>query len=345
MASPVRTESLDVARSPLGERLRREPWVFNFFQAVRLLGRFQPGRAAIGTFAPPRDEIVRIGAHPSLAFPASQIEALVWDEVSPPRMTVNFMGLIGPLGVLPNYYTELVAGRVRARDAVARDFLDIFHHRLISLFYQAWEVHHFTAGYERNRDPLSEILLDLIGIGTANLQRRWPVRDHTLIFYGGLLALEPRPTLALESLLADYFGVEVELEQFMGVWRALDLQDQCRLEQGDEDSRSLGWGAVAGDEIWDQQSRVRIRLGPLDAAKYLEFLPNGAAYEPLRALTRAFCGDDIEFEVQLILKREEVPVCELGRETGAAPQLGWFTWIHSKAGFDRDPGDTVFLLN
>lgn len=312
---------------------------------MRLLGRFQPGRAAIGTFAPPRDEIVRIGAHPSLAFPASQIEALVWDEVSPPRMTVNFMGLIGPLGVLPNYYTELVAGRVRARDAVARDFLDIFHHRLISLFYQAWEVHHFTAGYERNRDPLSEILLDLIGIGTANLQRRWPVRDHTLIFYGGLLALEPRPTLALESLLADYFGVEVELEQFMGVWRALDLQDQCRLEQGDEDSRSLGWGAVAGDEIWDQQSRVRIRLGPLDAAKYLEFLPNGAAYEPLRALTRAFCGDDIEFEVQLILKREEVPVCELGRETGAAPQLGWFTWIHSKAGFDRDPGDTVFLLN
>lgn len=345
MAPPVRTESLDVTRSPLGEKLRREPWVFNFFQAVRLLGRFQPGRAPVGTFAPPRDEIVRLGAHPSLAFPASQIEALGWEEDAPPRMTVNFMGLIGPLGVLPNYYTELVAGRVRANDAVARDFFDIFHHRIVSLFYQAWEIHHFTAGYERSRDPLSQGLLDLIGMGSRGLQRRWAVSDHTLIFYGGLLALEPRPTLALESLLGDYFDVEVEIEQFVGVWRALDSPDQCCLDQGDEDSRSLGWGAVSGDEIWDQQSRVRIRLGPLDRARYLEFLPNGTAYEPLRALTRAFCGNDIEFEVQLILKREEVPVCELGRETEAAPQLGWFTWIRSKPHFDRDPGDTVFLLN
>jgi type VI secretion system protein ImpH len=346
MASTGGTESLDVARSPLGERLRREPWVFNFFQAVRLLARLQPGRAAVGMFAPPQDEIVHIGAHPSLTFPASQIQALAWEQGSVPRMTVNFMGLIGPLGVLPNYYTELVAERVRVRDAAARDFFDIFHHRIISLFYQAWESHHFTAGYERHRqDRLSPILLDLIGIGSPGLQHRWSVSDHTLIFYGGLLALEPRSTLALESLLADYFDVEVEIEQFIGAWRSLDAQDQCCLEQGDEESRSLGWGAVAGDEIWDQQSRVRIRLGPLGAARYLDFLPNGAAYQPLRALTRAFCGNDIEFEVQLILKREEVPACELGREAPAAPQLGWFTWIRSQTPFGRDPGDTVFLLN
>ncbi len=345
MAPTVRTESLDVARSPLGKRLLAEPCAFNFFQAVRLLGRSQPARAAVGTFAPPSSELVRIGAHASLAFPASEIQALAWEDGSQPRMTVNLMGLVGPLGVLPNYYTELVSERARARDTAARDFFDLFHHRMISLFYRAWEIHHFAAGYERQEDRLAVILLDLIGNGTPGLQDRWPISDQTLIFYAGLLTLGPRSALALESLLADYFDVDVELEQFVGVWRPLASQDQCRLELGDEDACSLGRGAVAGDEIWDRQSRVRIRLGPLGAARYLDFLPAGAAYEPLRALTRSFCGNDIEFEVQLILKREETPVCELGCETEAAPQLGWFTWIRSRLQFDRDPEDTILLLS
>jgi type VI secretion system protein ImpH len=344
MAPTVRTESLDVARSPLGEKLRADPCAFNFFQAVRLLSRSQPARAAVGTFAPPSEETVRFGAHPSLAFPASEIQALAWKGESQPRMTVNFMGLVGPLGVLPNYYTELVAERIRSRDTAARDFLDLFHHRMISLFYRAWETHHFAAGYERQEDRLAQIVLDLIGNGTPGLQRRWPISDASLIFYAGLLSLAPRSALALESLLADYFDVDVELEQFVGVWRPLTSEDQCRLEQGDEDSHSLGRGAVAGDEIWDRQSRVRIRLGPLSAARYLDFLPDGAAYEPLRALTRSFCGNDIEFEAQLILKREDVPVCHLDGETGGAPQLGWFTWIRSQPHFDRDPDDAVFLL-
>ncbi len=345
MASPVRTESLDVARSQMGERLRDHPYAFNFFQAVRLLARCQPGRAAVGEFAPPSEEIVRFCANPSLAFPASQIQALAWKDGLQPRMTVNFMGLVGPLGVLPNYYTEYVAERASARDTAARDFFDLFHHRMISLFYRAWETRHFAAGYERQEDRLAQIVLDLIGNGTAGLQRRSPVSDSTLIFYAGLLTLDPRSAVALESLLADYFDVEVEVVQFVGVWRPLSSQDQCCLEQGDEDSCSLGRGAVAGDEIWDQQSRVRIRLGPLGAARYREFLPTGAAYEPLRALTRSFCGNEIEFEAQLILKREEAPACELGRETGAAPQLGWFTWIRSQPHFDRDPEDAVLLLS
>ncbi len=343
MAATVRTESIDVARSPLGERLRADPWAFNFFQAVRLLRRFQPDRAPVGAFARPSDEPVRFSVNPSLAFPASQIQSFVWTDGSQPRMTVNFMGLVGPLGVLPNYYTEWMAGRVRARDFGARDFFDIFHHRMLSLFYRAWETYHFGAGCERQEDSLAQVVLDLIGNGTPGLQRRLPISDVTLVYYSGLLATAPRSAAALEALLADYFDVPVEVEQFVGVWRNLGSQDWCCLDAGDEESRSLGCGAVVGDEVWDQQSRVRIRLGPLTAAKYKEFLPTGSAYEPLRALTRTFGGNDIEFEAQLMLMRDETPACELGGETEAA-QLGWFTWLHSQPHFDRDAKDTVLLL-
>ncbi len=73
------------------------------------------------------------------------------------------------------------------------------------------------------------------------------------------------------------------------------------------ESTELGFGAVVGDEIWDQRSRVRLKLGPLSAAQYRDFLPTGAAWPALRAIVRSFCGNDLEFEIQLILRREDVP--------------------------------------
>ena len=93
---------------------RREPCAFDVFQMVRLFERLQPGRAPIGRWAPPHSEVVRFSANASLAFPASQIQALDWAEGRTPRLTVNFMGLIGPLGVLPHYYTQLVEERLQS---------------------------------------------------------------------------------------------------------------------------------------------------------------------------------------------------------------------------------------
>lgn len=340
MVPALRSESSALAE--LEALLRSEPFGFEFFQAVRLLERMQPDRAPVGRFAHPKNEIARFSAHPSLSFPASELQGLEWDGPGPPRMTVNFMGLIGPLGVLPLYYTQLVQERLKSKDTTMRDFLDIFQHRMISLFYAAWEKHRFTVGYERDqKDPFSRYIMDLIGLGTPGLQQRQAVRDESLMFYSGMLRMMPRSESALRHILSDYFGIEVEIEQFVGAWRALSDADECVFEGADGPSNQLGMGAVVGDEIWDQQSRVRIRLGPLTRERYLDFLPGGAAWEPLQTLTKFFSGDDLEFEVQLVLEREEVPSCELG---GGASRLGWLTWMHSRPEFDRHPGDTILLL-
>lgn len=346
MAAALGTEDSTIVLQPeILRYLREDPCAFDFFQAMRLLGLLQPGREPAGRFSHPQHEIVRIAVHPSLSFPASQIQSLVFDSGIPPVMTVNFIGLIGPLGLLPRYYTELIVERTRARDYAMRDFLDIFHHRIASLFYQAWEKHHFFVGYERDHnDPFLQRMLDLVGLGTEGLRNRIDIRDESLVFYGGLFGLAARSAPALESIVGDYFDVPVEVEQFVGVWRALETPDQCCLEISDDESGQLGFGAVVGDEVWDRQSRVRIKIGPLPAKRYLDFLPNGSAYEPLRALTRFFSGNDLEYEVQLCLHREEVPGCELGALGEAEPQLGWFTWMKSKPRFDRDPSDTILLL-
>jgi type VI secretion system protein ImpH len=333
-----------VNKPEIEEELRREPYSFDFFQALRLLERLRPDRKSVGQFAKPESEVARFSAHPSLAFPASQIQEADWPENAPVRMMVNFMGLIGPEGVLPNPYTSLIIERQREGDTSLRDFLDIFNHRIISLFYRAWRKYRFDVACERGeRDLFSRHLLSLLGLGTDGMRDRQQVSDDSLVYYAGLLSQHPRSAQALQQILSDYFDVPVAIEQFSGGWYRLDPETQCRLAEGNDDSGELGFGAVVGDEMWSQQSRVRIVLGPLTLARYSDFLPDGNSYQPLRSWVQFFSNDEWDFEVKLILEREQVPACTLGAEGVSAPQLGWVSWVKT-APLNRDPGDTVLAL-
>jgi type VI secretion system protein ImpH len=344
MATSSGPSDLDVARSAVEERLRNEPYLFEFFQAVRLLGRFLPDKVGVGKFALPSAEVARFQANSALGFPASEIQALTWSAKGPVQMRVNFMGLTGPQGVLPLNYTVYLAERARAGDSAAVDFFDIFNHRIISLFFQAWEKYRFWIAYEHgDRDQFSHHLLDLIGLGTPGLQDRQAVPDDSLLYYSGLLAQHPRSAVGLEQILSDYFEVPVEVEQFAGGWYRLDTKTQCCLEGRGSYSEQLGVGAVVGDEVWDQTARVRLKIGPLSLAQYKEFLPTGSAFEPLRVLTHFFSNGEFDFEVQLILNRHEVPPCELGADAESAPRLGWTTWGRTTE-MTRDVADTVLQL-
>jgi type VI secretion system protein ImpH len=344
MATPGRTENSSLKDSALEEILREDACSFEFFQAVTLLQRLHSQRQPVGRFSKPEDEAVHFRTNNTLAFPASQIQEIEYPENVPPQMLVNFMGLTGPMGVLPYCYTELILERIRAKDRTLPAFLDIFNHRMISFFYRAWEKHRFPVTYYlKDEDLFTHHLLDLLGLGTPALQDRQAVPDDALLHFAGLFGMQSRSAAALEAILSDYFQVPVEVEQFSGAWYRLDPSTQTCMEEDDSDSQQLGGGAVVGDEIWDQRSRVRVKLGPLTLAQYRDFLPEGTAFEPLRALTKFFCNDEFDFEVQLMLAREEAPRCEVGFEGDAAPRLGWVTWLKS-APLNRDPGDTILNL-
>jgi type VI secretion system protein ImpH len=339
MPTPQRRHPTDLI-----DQLIEAPQRFEFFQAVRLLARMAPGRQVVGRFSNPRDEIARFSVHPKVAFPASEIQSLQRHDDAPAEMGVNFMGLTGPLGVLPLAYSELVLERLRERDTTLRDFLDLFNHRMISLMYQAWEKYRFFVPYERGeRDRFSQHVLALLGLGTPGLQNRQEVPDDSLLFYSGLLSQHARSATGLRQLLADYFEAPVEIDQFVGAWYPVETEGQCCLGEGISVSEQLGFGAVVGDEIWDQQSRIRIRLGPLPMDQYVEFLPGNDGYRHVQALTNFFAGGEYDVEIQLVLRREDVPPLELTVENDAAPRLGWTSWVKS-APFQRDPGETVLDL-
>jgi type VI secretion system protein ImpH len=332
------------APSQLETHLREKPFEFDFFQAVRLLERLLPDRKPVGRFVNPSEEVAHFAAHPSLSFPASQIQELEWNAAKPNKMTVNFMGLAGSVGALPHWYTALITERLRSNDKTLRDFLDVFNHRFVSLFYQAWEKYRFAVAYERGElDRFSHLLLDLIGIGTEGLQDRQAISDEAFMFFAGILAQRPRSAKALEQILTEYFEVHVEVQQLLGGWFKLDSATECCIGERETPSEGLGLGAVVGDEVWDQQARARIKLGPLSLSQYLQFLPQGSAFKELRAFTRFFSNDEIDFEVQLVLERNAVPKCELGSEGDESPKLGWVSWVRS-APMNRDPEDTILTL-
>jgi len=301
---------------------------FEFFQAVRLLHLIFP-----------ENTNVRFYANPALDFPPSQIDALDICDHGTAHMTVNFLGLVGPIGALPYFYSELVNDRVRAKDPTLRAFLDIFHHRLIFLFYQAWEKHRFPALWEQGvADGVSTALRALLGIGGPGLCERQHVADRVLMFYAGLLAIHSRPAAALEQLLEDYFEIPVAVEQFAGAWYMLPEAQQCRL--GSETCfEELGVGSTVGDAILSRQSRVRIHLGPMRLARYREFLPSGRAWREAEALIEFFANREFDFELQLTLERGDVPEFELGGEL----PLGWCSWLKTEQ-FGYDPDDAILPL-
>jgi type VI secretion system protein ImpH len=136
------------------------------------------------------------------------------------------------------------------------------------------------------------------------------------------------------------------VEQFRGQWLYLDAENQSRLGPG-EGSNQLGVSLVAGNRVWDVQSKIRIRLGPLPIKEFTSFLPDRAVDSERKAFfllvhwVRLYVGAEMDFDVQIILQASDVPPCHLGAEAGSAPRLGWNTWL-SSAPFTHDADDAVF---
>jgi type VI secretion system protein ImpH len=358
-------------RASLSDDLRSRAYRFDFFQAVRLLERLggDPSgpeigcpRRPVGEDFPPQQESVRFRALPSHTFPTGPISELrpcpPGDAEAgrpPPEMITTFLGMTGPNGALPRHYTTLLIERVREKDFALRDFLDLFNHRILSLFYRAWEKYRFPFAYERaarrdgpaREDLFTQGVYSILGLGTGGLRRRMSFDDEAFLFYAGYFAHYPRCAVSLECMLGDYFGLPVQVKQFQGQWLYLSADDQSSLpsaEHPEGQNTRLGETVVVGERAWDVESKLRVRVGPLGYATFCRFLPVGDALQSLCQMVRTYVGCQFDFDVQVLLKGEEAPWCQLGGDGAMASRLGWNTWVRCKP-FDRTISDAVFSLD
>jgi type VI secretion system protein ImpH len=322
--APKKRESGTAVR----ERLFEEFYDFSFFKAVHLLENLFPDRKPLGQTLNPKEEAVHFSVKPGLTFPPSDICVLKQPgQESPAEMGVAFLGLVGPSGVLPYWYNELAIERVREKDFALTAFLDIFHHRLVSLFYLAWKKYSLPVTYAPGaKDRLSRYLLSLIGLGTPGLADMIGLPEESLLFYGGLLSRQVPSAAAVEATVTYFSGATTTIDQF--IERLIPLDPEDRTQVGSANSE-LGVNTVCGSWARESHAKFRVNLGPFGYDGFVRFLPSSAMLRNIFSLTRFMVGIEYEFDIRLFLKREEVPLCTLGVDEPGAPRLGWSTWLKS----------------
>ncbi|MCE3607901.1 type VI secretion system baseplate subunit TssG [Massilia sp. P8910] len=298
-----------------------------FFQILRLIENAHPHKPRIGASLRAGDDPVRFGQDPVLTFQASAVGAYVpaGSRVLP-RLSVNFFGMFGPGGALPLHLTEHARERVRnAGDTTLAAFADVFHHRMLSLFYRARACAEPVVGFDRPRsDRFADYVGSLCGVGSPAMKGRDSIGDAAKLHVAGLLANRARPAAGLVTLLRDYFGLPVRIEQFVGHWMALPDDSQTRIGARERGNR-LGQSTVLGRQVWDCQHKFRIVFGPLSLHDYKRMLPGGESMRRLADWVRLYAGTVPDWDVRLILARNEVP----GLRLGAATRLGWTSYVTS----------------
>jgi type VI secretion system protein ImpH len=311
----------------------------DFFQILRLLENAHPDKPRIGASLRPRDDAVRFGQDPSLAFEPTAVRGFTpASGEQRARLAVNFIGLLGPNGPLPLHLTEYARERARnSGDLTLAAFLDVFHHRIVSLFYRTRASAEPAISLDRQEaDRFGDYVGSLFGIGSPALQGRDEIGDFAKRHFAGLMANQRRPAAGLVTILRAYFKLPVEIEQFVGHWMKIPLDGQTRIGMQDRGNR-LGSSAVLGRAVWDCQHKFRLVIGPLDYEDYQRLLPGGASMTRLLAWVRNYAGLVLDWDVRLILKQEQVPRLALGRR-----RLGWTTFL-SSAPAARD--DDQLLIN
>lgn len=370
------------------EKLLLNPQQFGFFQAVRLLDRWMGSSSSDGqglsklnfrnslSISFPASEIealkvnrrmrpVELGlpvavagvhaevadGHPGSASDVSQGESLLLTphEIDSIDMTPAFMGLLGANGTLPLFYTEMLTRReLYQKDYAARAFMDMFSHRAVSMFYQAWRKHRLPLQFEADRrNSFLPLALSLAGLGQKGLRdrlggERGAVADEALAYYAGTLQQRTLSARQLQQILQDYLAVPVRIEQFVGRWYQVPESGRAYLGvMGRQGCMSgplngvLGRSAMLGERVWQRDLRMRVVLGPLPHARFRRFLPGGVGASALKELLTMLSGVSLEYEINLQLQRDDVQGCALdSNRAPSAFRLGWDTFLQTQSAND-----------
>lgn len=328
MVAKVRTstDAVETLRA-----LEEKACELDFFTVLRYLECTHSDQPRLGEAARPADEPVRLTQEPSLGFAPSTLAAFRAGRRGEPHyLSAYFLGLFGPQGPLPLHLTEYVRDREHnEEDPALRRFTDLFHHRLLLLFYRAWANASPATSLDRPEPRRFDTYVgSVIGLG-PELHARDAVPAAAKLHLAGLLGLKTRPAQAIVAALKEFFRLPFRIKEFVGSWVTLAVQDHSRLGARPSVS-TLGVNAVLGNAVWSCQHRFRLICGPLSFADFKRLLPGRESLERLRDLVRSTVGEEFEWDVNLLLRAPEVPALQLG----VAGQLGWTTWLGERSTSD-----------
>jgi len=316
--------------------LHAEPHRFSLFAALRLIERAYRDHPRLGESRRAAGEQVRLSQPPYLNFAPSDVAK--FDVGTDTRsgkalLEAHSFGVFGPNGALPIYLTETAYERRRQHnDPTISDFVNLFQHRMIALFYRAWADADPVTNFDRPESDRFRLYVGaLMGLGAEAGQSRGDVVDFAVLGRAAQFSSQSRSASGLEAILADYFEVPLAVGSFVGGW--LDIPNDALMSLGGASpSSQLGGGATLGSGSWQCQHKFEIEIGPLGLAQFNEFLPGSKQLAHLAELLRLYTNEEWSWQLRLLLKGDEVPRTQLG----AGARLGWTTWMGGRQATAQD---------
>ena len=315
------------SRAPTGlpDAVRTGIYRFGFHALLRLFEARTAKQPRLGHSLRLAQDTIRLGQEPAVTHaPASFAGFEAGVDGRPDRLLVHLFGLFGPDGPLPLHITEQARDRQRTLgDATLRRFIDLFNHRTLQLFHRAWAEVRPTASFDRPYDDrFGHYVGALIGLSTGGLTQRDAMPDLTKLHFAGLLSGQTRHAEGLGAILSEFFTMPVHVESFVGGWLRLPDDDLTRLSDGPR-TAGLGSSSMLGGQVWSRQHKFRLVFGPLSLDEYERLLPGGLSFHRLVPIVRNWAGDVLAWDVNMVLRRDEVPATRLGQQG----RLGWTTWL------------------
>ena len=322
--------------SELSERIRS----FDFVAAVRRLENAHSEKPRVGEAVRIRDDVVRLSQSVSLGFQGTALHSLTATKgAHAHRMHVNFLGLLGSNGPMPLHYTEYADQRARHHaDPTFREFLDLFNHRMLSLFYRASVQFDPAVSFDRpGNNTYADILGAVCGILPEAATNRDAIQDSTKRHYPGWFCSTAKSPDGIVAIVGDYFDLPVSVREWVGGWLPLPKSAEARLGQ-DKQSIQLGRALYIGKRIWSIRHKFHVQLGLLDWNTFSSFKPGGPRANKLYDLIRNYVGDEWDWDLELKLKGSEVRPLRLDRQS----TLGFDSWMRSTGG-KRMNNQSIYL--
>lgn len=296
-----------------------------FAPLLRYLDANAPLAARIGYSVSPKQDSARFGQTALLHFHSSPFTQVSFETTNGDyKLKNSYWGMLGINGPLPTHLTEYAIERNhRLKDKTFTEFLDVFNHRFISLFYRAWADAEPCVSHDRpNEDHFKNKITSISG-EESPAQDAFEQNKHVHQYLAGLFSQKNRSSAVLSQLLSEFLSLEVSITPFAGRWYDLNAAEITRL--GAKNS-SLGIDCIAGTRTYQRSFNFLITIGPVDYTEYLGLLNNKQRLESLIALTQKAVGQEYEFALDIVLKPYQTKPSYLG-----ATQLGINSWCQDKS--------------
>ena len=296
----------------------------DFLELMRFIDRQETGKPRIGHSGSRAEEVVLLGQEPHVGFSRSNVSSVSKTNDGKTLVLSRFLGLLGPQGALPLHTSYEATHWDNMRDPALARFLDVFNHRFLQLFYRTWANSRPIVQADRPQDNQFKVYLGaMIGIGTPATQNRHVMHEFTKLALSGLLSPAVKSASRVEGMLAWIFKVRVAIEQFTGVWLALEPQDHTLLVQG---KACLGVDTLLGRSAFSVTDKFRIKIAAKNLAEFEAFLPDGKFFRLLADAVEFYLGRLLIYDVALGLPVAEAKPTQLG----SFGRLGWTSWMLKK---------------